>query len=342
MSDATIKVSAPGKLFLVGEYAVLDGAPALLTAVDRRATVRLSPAAGTNWTLRAPGIGAGCFELTRTGDIPAATDDQSRHDLRVFEACRAECEAAFGAPARPLDIAIDTRAFSADGHKLGLGSSAAVSVTLCQALAIAAGVNLERTELATLAIRSHRRAQGGRGSGGDVAASVHGGLIRYLPDASVTRLSWPSELAGAVVATGAGAETTELVGRVQAYAGSQPADYQRLMQPLVELADCAERAAASVDDFLALCRDYFSALAELDRHAQAGIVTDLHRQLAASAGAHGAVFKSCGAGGGDVGLVFADKSRISEPFARIFGAQDTQIVPLEMNAAGVRIERNGP
>jgi phosphomevalonate kinase len=37
----TSAASAPGKLILTGEYAVLFGAPALVMAVDRRATVQI-------------------------------------------------------------------------------------------------------------------------------------------------------------------------------------------------------------------------------------------------------------------------------------------------------------
>jgi mevalonate kinase len=41
-----IEVSAPGKLVLFGEYAVLFRAPAAAAAVDRRAVVTLRPAGG--------------------------------------------------------------------------------------------------------------------------------------------------------------------------------------------------------------------------------------------------------------------------------------------------------
>ena len=36
-----IRASAPGKIVLSGEYAVLDGAPAICAAVDRRAAVTI-------------------------------------------------------------------------------------------------------------------------------------------------------------------------------------------------------------------------------------------------------------------------------------------------------------
>src|SRR5262249_59369926 len=39
----TVRASAPGKLFLTGEWAVLRGAPALVAAVDRRVSVTIEP-----------------------------------------------------------------------------------------------------------------------------------------------------------------------------------------------------------------------------------------------------------------------------------------------------------
>ena len=44
MKPSAQVASAPGKLILVGEYAVLAGAPAISAAVNIRATARLQPA----------------------------------------------------------------------------------------------------------------------------------------------------------------------------------------------------------------------------------------------------------------------------------------------------------
>ena len=46
-----MQVSAPGKLILTGEYAVLDGAPGLAMAINRRARVRLEPSQDKAWHL---------------------------------------------------------------------------------------------------------------------------------------------------------------------------------------------------------------------------------------------------------------------------------------------------
>src|SRR6185295_6471595 len=53
----TLVARAPGKLFLLGEYAVLDGAPAIVAAVDRFIEVRLTPRTVRTVRITAPGVG---------------------------------------------------------------------------------------------------------------------------------------------------------------------------------------------------------------------------------------------------------------------------------------------
>jgi hypothetical protein len=64
-----VQASAPGKLLLIGEYAVLDGAPALVMAVDRRVKVRLRRASsGTGW-LSAAQLGFERAAMRVEGDV---------------------------------------------------------------------------------------------------------------------------------------------------------------------------------------------------------------------------------------------------------------------------------
>ncbi|MEO9014351.1 MAG: hypothetical protein ABI275_03425, partial [Terrimesophilobacter sp.] len=222
-----ILTSAPGKLFLLGEYAVLEGAPALLTAVDARVRVRIEPAEAGAWRLDAPDLGVGGLTLGADGTLPEVLDAGARKSLRVFDAVRATVLATVrttvhttvhttaakrsgrASDIRPpaLAISIDSSDLRAGGHKLGLGSSAAVAVALTAALARAVGLQLDRGEVFDLANAAHRAAQGGAGSGGDVAASTYGGVLRYVRDATPTPLIWPDGLTMLVVATGTGSST---------------------------------------------------------------------------------------------------------------------------------------
>ena len=90
--------TAPGKLILTGEYAVLDGAPAIVIAVDRRA-------------------------IARRNAIPRGS---SPFLIAVAEEIAARRGAADPAARAALEISVDSTAFYNRAQKLGLGSSAAV------------------------------------------------------------------------------------------------------------------------------------------------------------------------------------------------------------------------
>ncbi|MCY7324605.1 MAG: hypothetical protein LH605_00535 [Microbacteriaceae bacterium] len=328
----TVAASAPGKLFLLGEYAVLDGAPALLVAVDRRVTVTVAPSDDDRWHLSTPGLDLDALTLEADGSIPAGVDGRTRTRLQVFDAVRTvvRCTGA-------LSITIDSTAFFAAGHKLGLGSSAAVATALTAALSSAAGRSPSREDIRILATDAHRSAQRGAGSGGDVASSSYGGLIGYVRDTAPTSLVWPQELEIMAVVTGTGSSTTNLVGKVADYAARDTARYRADIARLAALAHQAQDAVRSAEDFLRLASDYFDALVELDAHAGAGIVSEHHLRLHSLAADLDGVFKTSGAGGGDVGLVFGRRGESAARLAAAFAEAGAEAVPLGFGANGVTI-----
>jgi phosphomevalonate kinase len=336
MSMETIRTSAPGKLFLLGEYAVLDGAPALLTAVDRRVDVAIEESDSGSWRLSAPNLGIENLALDPDGRLPAGLDPLLHAQLRLFDEVREAVLSRAPQKPRPLAISIDSSAFSRGGHKLGLGSSAAVATALSAALAAAAGLELDRAELFRLAHTAHRRAQNGTGSGGDVAASVYGGLIRYTQGADPVPLRWPDGLSIMAVVTGEGSLTTRLVGRVAEYAAEDPESYRADIDRLSNLAARAEDALGDPSSFLRLATDYFTALALLDAHARAGIVSERHHELHALAKREGGAFKTSGAGGGDVGLAFSYSGEPTERLAGALAEAGAVVVPLGFFAPGIQ------
>ena len=66
---STIRTSAPGKLMLLGEHAVLHGSHCLVCAIDRRITVTLTPRPDAVVTITA---GFGRYE----GRLPELPDDE--------------------------------------------------------------------------------------------------------------------------------------------------------------------------------------------------------------------------------------------------------------------------
>ena len=156
----TTRFSAPGKLVLCGEYAVVDGRPAVVAAVNRRAVARVSSA----HELRVRGNASRW--LTVTAAVLDGTDDAHARDAPLLVCVLREAHKR-GLPLLPAHITVSTTSFSAVAGKLGLGSSAAAAVALASAVAHDRGADA----VYELARAGHFAFQGG-GSGIDVAAST--------------------------------------------------------------------------------------------------------------------------------------------------------------------------
>ena len=177
-----IHASAPGKLVLSGEYVVLDGAPALAMAVDCRAQVTIQPADGDEYVVDSRGE-TRRFEPREDG-IRFSADD-GRFGLLEFAWAASTPECA-------QRLTLDTESFfdTASGRKLGLGSSAALTVALCRAL-LPRDTSME--SVFNAATRAHRAFQTGVGSGVDVASACFGGVLEYRMDAKCEPRAWPDE-----------------------------------------------------------------------------------------------------------------------------------------------------
>jgi phosphomevalonate kinase len=299
---------APGKLVISGEYAVLEGAPAIAVAVEARAIARVDHAAES--MLEVVGSGRWAFHWQAGAaiwrDVPA--DGQGR----ILESVAAALAAAGTPCATPLAIHLDSRAFqqrdaAGRAEKLGLGSSAAVTVALVAALQAQRDEALGQDAILDLATHAHRHLQDGRGSGIDIAAAIHGGVVSLQtagPRTEVQRLVWPESLHALALWSDTGASTPALLARLEQFRARDPAQYSRLMQPLQVCADAAleDWAAADCAAILKQLRIYAAHLRALDDAAGLGIWTPAHQRLETMAESAGLLYKTSGAGGGDFGL----------------------------------------
>ena len=130
----------------------------------------------------------------------------------------------------------------------------------------------------------------------------------------------------------------DLVARVADYAARAPEAYGRYLAQLHALADRVIDSLADSRDFIALAADYFAALCRLDAAANAGIVTAQHFHLAELAAPHGGTFKSSGAGGGDVGLVFTHRGDDEKRLHAALERAGARFVDLAFGAPGLRCE----
>jgi phosphomevalonate kinase len=337
-----IEALAPGKVVLWGEYAVLAGAPALVLAVDRyaRCTISVPPrsidgtdSAPREWRFASAGFVTAPVALAHAelcANVPPAADSPARTTWQVLQALdrTALPEAA--------DVLIDTAGFYRAGTKLGLGSSAAACVALYGAMCELIGATGSFTAIADI----HRRIQGGRGSGIDVAAAWFGGLLRFRRDVdSATRHDpeiatavLPEHLSLGFVWAGHPAVTSTHLERFAAW---------RERGATVELdALCAASGALfEAGDTLERLRFYVRCLEALDRAADLAIYDAGHRELHRLAAGCGVVYKPCGAGGGDIGAAFSYDPRALERFLTTARERGYAPITLETAAHGIDVRR---
>jgi phosphomevalonate kinase len=302
-----IVARAPGKLVALGEYAVLDGAPAVVLALDRyaEATVGTSSDGQCRLTVRAA-------DLSQARFAPGTPSGVALVDL----------VASTVASSLPWSATIDSQALFAGSAKLGLGSSAAVLCAWAGALSAFArgsGVEAPQPQVAEL-IDLHRRFQGGKGSGLDVAASFTGGAITFGLDAAGTpqigSVRLPNSVGFAGIFAGRSASTPGFVELYRAWRRDRPRKAQVLVRRLAALAEagCAALQGDDAEQWLDAFARYGRGLQELGEAIGADIVTAEHRAIGAEAARHGVAYKVSGAGGGDLGLACAADSERLEAF----------------------------
>ncbi len=349
-------VHAPGKMIVLGEYAVLEGAPALVCAVDRWAEVRLAPREGAEFVVESPslGIDAEPFVVTPKGHIrfnPSLEESRKKRlsfFRTIFELVWAYLnERQMKLPA--LTAALNTDDFySPSLHaKLGFGSSAALTVALVYALLKYMDRNFGLTEIYGLAYRAHHEAQGKIGSGIDIAASTFGGRLIYrMATASAPAPEIPQrvapwdELRMLTVWTGKSASTQQFVQGVNQLRDINPALYAQLIERLSNLsvAGCTAYENKQLDEFLTIVGDYYSAMKELGETSGMPIISDSHERIAAEAAAAGLAYKPSGAGGGDIGLVFGRDDEGVADFSRRIQELGFRVLDISAATEGVYLQ----
>ncbi|WP_280464986.1 phosphomevalonate kinase [Nocardia brasiliensis] len=354
----TITRRAPGKLFIVGEYAVLEpGRPAVLAAVDRYATATVTDSAyATTMTSDLPGNPQ--IRCVRGENRPVSMIGHPLTDFGYALAAATLVERLVlesGSRPRPFELEITSTGLTdPSGRKLGLGSSAAVTVATIAALGAFYQLPLTPTDryrlamLATLTVNSNA-------SGGDVAAATWGGWIAYhSPDRHrVIELANSQEVTPALLADWPGLSVQLLAppARARLLVGwsGQPSSTRALTERsndrrhlirdydtfLIDSTTCVEKmiTAVQADDVTAMqseIRRSRALLHRLDQEAELGIYTPQLNALCTAADLVGAAAKPSGAGGGDCGIAIADVDRFGQERELIHQWIDSGVQPVTL------------
>jgi phosphomevalonate kinase len=323
-----MQISAPGKLILAGEYAVLDGAPGLVMAVDRRARVSLEPSSDEHWQVTSlqDRTRKSSFTFGKDG-TPAWRSSADREAYLLVDNVLRNPGLLTLASCPPFALVLDTTDFfesRGGGQKLGLGSSAALTVALADALERWAGkIALDEQQQLAQLMAMHGTFQGGRGSGIDLAASLVGGVLEFCREpgayqASLIPRQLPPGVLFKTVWTGRPASTPALLNSLERATRGRPQAWQRIKDRLAAGARnaCEAIQSADADPLLAAIHAYAEDLRQLQEFSGIPIFTPEHEQLAEQAAGLGLAYKPSGAGGGDMGLALGSDPDVLAQFCQ--------------------------
>src|SRR5258708_2401542 len=166
----TIIISAPGKLMLLGDHAVVHNRSCLVTAVDQRMKAKITLLDTSELQLEAPDVKITGYKKNLKdlgiGEIPKGAkfvEIAVKNFLKKYQlkgGLRVETKSAFSS-------------------QVGFGSSSASTVCTIKALSELTGSNLDNNELFKLAYKTVIDIQT-VGSGFDIAAGIYGGILYFV------------------------------------------------------------------------------------------------------------------------------------------------------------------
>ena len=334
-----IQVQAPGKLILLGEYAVLEGADALVMSVNRFARVTIEEIRPAGQFILSGNLFAEplIFTIDDRGALGPFDKAQSAIASRLsFSTTAIERTCRQIAKMIPINrafkIDLDTRAFhDADKNmKLGLGSSAALTVAVIDGLVRFFGMVKAliptRNDLFRLAQDIHEEVQGKQGSGIDIAASAIGGILKYNMAAytgsdATGMTAFPDHLAQLKVLTvwsGESASTATFLSRLAIFKSNHKSQYTKLIRHMTALSEegCRTYLSGNFPAFMEVVDAYGRTMESLGQQADIPVFSGSHQTIAAFIRKAGGVYKPSGAGGGDLGVAFfktdTDRTRARE------------------------------
>jgi phosphomevalonate kinase len=312
-------VIAPGKIPLVGEYAVLEEGTEVLAAIARHAKAQF---------------------------IPRMADSMSPLVSEVVKRTKAGLgEVSAALPAGAVLVNIDDLVGAS--HPGDFGTSAAIAVASIGAVFESLGLAIEnrKPEILDIAEAARQAARDGVGSGAELAAAAHGGLIGIIrkKDAvsQVEPLALPAGLHLALFSVDQSLPTHLVVEGVRQHARNEPADFVQAGDELREIAHrfVEETKAGSATGAVVAAGRYGHKLAELSAAASVPIMTDAFTRASDLARELGGIAKPVGVGGGDIGVALFATPEAASLFKR---ACTPPLHPLDGGLDRLGVRRQSP
>jgi len=335
-----MKITAPGKLMLSGEWSILeDGIPCIVMAINQKVSAEIIES--EQITFNAPGFGISKVKAKFEKNLEIDSDDQTKQKL-LFVGKAVETTLKY-----LKDLGIELKNFSIETRsedtvvklsngkdvKVGFGSSAAIVVA-----SIAGVLAFHGEEIASLDAKekifklgciSHYYSQGKIGSSFDVASSTYGNVLLYQkPDMAwlvrelesekplkdiieekwplfrAEPISLPKDFKLSIGFVGYSASTKELVIKMKDFKESDKDEFDHFMNSIkgVTLKLIDELKQENKEAIISLLKENRKLLKDFSERSKNNLETKELSKLSDLADEAGGVGKFSGAGGGDCGI----------------------------------------
>lgn len=315
-----IVTSAPGKVILFGEHAVVYGKPALVGAIDKRIYVRVERRKDETIEIFSEDLKhkKTSFSLkNKTPQLPEEFEYVKEALAITFDFLDKSCG---------LDIKISSGIPPASG----LGSSAAVSIATILAISKSLDTNLKDKEIARLGHKVELKVQGAA-SPTDTAIATFGGVLFVEPSKNAfERIDCSISLV--IGYTGDARSTKELVKKVKLLKERNPSVIDPIIEDIGRVTREARKRLEKGEDIGELMNKNHELLEAL------GVSTKKLSTLvykAREAGAMGS--KLTGAGGGGSMIAYTPKNQ--EKVIKAIEDLGCMALKAQISKEGVRVEK---
>ena len=360
--NSLITEQAPGKLYIAGEYAVLEqDCPAILVAVNQFIRVSITKSKSSTGSIHSKQYSQDSIHWVRRGAkmVIDNRDNPFENILSAINLTERFCLEQH-IKLRVYDLHVNSDLDSADGKKYGLGSSAAVTVATVKAILRFYNVPFSNELVYKLSAISHYSVQG-NGSAGDIAASVYGGWIAYQtfdkkwlkreltqkslsevvdeawPGLKIQLLTPPEGMNLLIGWSQKPASTSRLVDETNANKAALNVEYKQFLQQsrkcVLRMIDGFEQG--NINLIKMQIRENRKLLQHFAQINQIAIEIPRLSKLINIAESFGGAAKTSGAGNGDCGIVITDEQTNVNELEQQW--RKNNVLPLDLHVHQVKL-----
>ena len=311
-----VDMTAPGKVFLCGEYMAIEGGKATLLSVSRSAEISIEKIESSeNRFITSALEKEFLFQLNNRSEIEWIDESPGEYGLFLEIAIK-----VLGIKPLGVKLSINTDGFFESGIKLGIGSSAAISVAITKAINKYFKLKLDKQEQLYNSLEVHNYFQNHIGSGLDVLSSFYGfPVIECSKDRN--SFVWnqekiPKEVIIKFVKGQTYSDTREMIKKYHLGKLEHKSFFLEISKEMKETLTNLSQAYRdnSPDQIINSIKRYSTLMIEMDSTFNIGVYSEIDKEISTLADKEGLIYKPSGSGGGDLGIIIGDNDSIISKF----------------------------